>query len=396
MKKKPRAAVLMFPGTNCELEAVTALERNGFDTALLRWNEVTSLKKYNAIVLAGGFSFEDRGRSGMIASHDPAIKEVAAAAKAGQIVLGICNGAQVLVETGLVPAGQAGASLVSLAHNTDGYLNEWVTLVSPAERGSNAFNDFDGTIHCPIAHGEGRFQTRDAELLGELISNNQNAFCYADEAGDITPAANPNGSMMNLAGLTNPAGNVMALMPHPERCRDGDKLFQSIKRWIAKKEKHAAKKMKAAAPQVKVLPKQSFPTELFIRLQITDNERLSVEQALAENKLPLELQKYRFVGMQKKLSKKALEELIRSGDILNTEKESIWVRQAGKTFRFDKARGLVAAPFRLPAASVLATPAEDASTGTVWSLVAGQKAHFEKAISQHFFHHPAAMDVMKI
>jgi len=396
MKKKPTAAVLMFPGTNCELELVTACERNGFDTTLLRWNEVKSLKKYAAIFLAGGFSFEDRGRSGMIASHDPAMKEVAAAAKNGQVVLGICNGAQILVETGLVPAGQFGKSLVSLAHNLDGYLNEWVTLVSPAERGSNAFNDFEGTIHCPIAHGEGRFATRDSELLAEVISNGQNVFCYADEAGDITPAANPNGSTMNLAGLTNPAGNVMALMPHPERCEDGDKLFQSIKKWIVRKEKGTPKKMKAATPQVKVLKKQAFPTELFIRLQITDNERLSVEQALAENKLPLVLQKYRFVGLDKKMSKKALEELIRSGDILNTEKESVWVRQASTTLHFDKARGLIPASFKLPAASVLATTAGDASMGTVWTLAAGNKTHFEKAVTQHFFHHPAAMDARKV
>lgn len=408
MPKKPTAAVLMFPGTNCELEAVAALARNGFDAKVVRWNEAKELRTVDAIVIAGGFSFEDRGRSGLIASRDSAMAEVAAAAKRGAVVLGICNGAQVLIETGLVPNFAFGTSTMALAHNRfpDGesyFVNRWVHLTSGAEPGTNAFNDFEGTIYVPIAHGEGRFTASDPALLTTIIENGQNAFVYATAEGEIDPTfpTNPNGSVLNLAGLTNPDGNVMALMPHPERTTEGDVIFQSMKRWIEDggKKRVKARSLRVAQPKMNVAAAPKMATELFIGLKITDNEALSVAQMCGEMKLAVTLTKYRYVGFQKALTLKELDALIRSGDILNTEKEVVWVRMGGKTYHFHKMKGLIPESFTLPAKRLLVV-ASDASgdrlTGVVWALAGGKAADFDIALKKQLFHHPAASSVSLI
>ncbi|MFH1375428.1 MAG: phosphoribosylformylglycinamidine synthase I [Patescibacteria group bacterium] len=421
-KENPKIAVISFPGTNCELETARAVERNGMTAELFRWNEGVSFTKFDGAIIAGGFSYEDRGRSGLIASKDPLIEEVYRLAKRGKVVLGICNGAQVLVETGLVPNFEFGKSVLALTRNRrvkdgvvqgTGFYNAWVHL-KPGSDVRNAFNQFEGTIRIPMAHAEGRYFSNDPHLLEQLITNGQNAFVYCDEKGDVIPdfPVNPNGSVLNLAGVTNPAGNVMSLMPHPERTAAGDPVFQSIHQWITGEvRKPAAKKFSAKTPSSAILPKPKVDVELFVALKITDNEALSVGAAAG-----MELQKFRWFGMKFSGDNQDLEKIIRSGELLNAEKETVWIKRGDEIVKFDKGKGFLPAELALPENKVLASEREKSldearvssinktlgrnlvknlNSGVIWGAEVS-KAEFDKVVRNNFFHHPAAADLIEI
>lgn len=434
VQKQPKIAVIQFPGSNCELETARAVVRNDMLAEHFRWNEKKSLKSFAGAILVGGFSYEDRGRSGLIASKDPLLKEVFALAKRGGVVLGICNGAQVLVETGLVPNFEFGKSTLALTHNRrvkngavvgENFYNDWV-FVRPQKNRANAFNQFEEeNLRIPVAHAEGRFFSEDADLIGKIVEENLNAFVYCDAEGNIQPEfpTNPNGSILNLAGVTNAAGNVCALMPHPERTPIGDPIFQSMRRWIlGEVEKPQARKIKFAAPVSKILAAPKTDVELFVKLKITDNEALSVGRAAQ-----LDLEKFRWFGFQftnsltheisrglTPIVKTNLEKIIRSGSLLNAEKEEVFVKFAGKVWKFSKDHGLVAAQFALPKNRILAREKEASldesreqtlnnllgksavrnfTSGVLWGTEEA-KAKFEKAIAANFFHHPAAMELV--
>lgn len=416
-KSHPKIAVILFPGTNCELETVAALKRNRFVPEILRWNEKKSLKNYAGAVIPGGFSYEDRGRSGLIASRDPMMQEIFALAKRGGVVLGICNGAQVLVESGLTPNFEFGKSPLALTHNRrvkngkvmgSGYYNAWVNLKANTAR-VNAFNQFpeDTILHVPVAHGEGRFFTEDPKLIEQLVENGQNAFFYVTPKGEIdaTFPTNPNASILNLAGVTNPAGNVLALMPHPERCAAGDVIFASIYRWITGKvKKPKTPKFVVKLPVSKILLKPKVNVELFVSLIITDNEALSVSAAAKLN-----LVKYRYFGLDFEGDENALEKIIRSGDLLNPEKEAVVAKINGKTLRFDKKKGWTEAEFQLLGNKALVVARDTSSdiakgkslakvkmlrSGMLWFSSDAKKTDFEKAVKGGFFHHPAAQDLV--
>ncbi len=423
MRNKPKIAVIQFPGSNCELETARAIKRSGMTAEHFRWNEKKSLSKFDGAVLVGGFSYEDRGRSGLIASRDPLLKEVFALAKRGGVVLGICNGAQILVETGLVPNFEFGKSVIALTHNRrvkdgvvqgSGYFNDWV-WVKPGGEKANAFNQFDEPIKIPIAHAEGRFYSEDADLLAKIVGNDLNAFVYCDASGEIVPTfpTNPNSSVLNLAGISNSAGNVCALMPHPERTTAGDPIFKSMKKWIMGKDKGQRikdKVLNVQTPATKTIPKPKVSVELFVKLKITDNEALSVGKAAG-----LSLEKYKWFGLDGSISQAVLEKIIRSGDLLNAEKEDVWGKMNGKTFKFSKDKGLTPAKLDLPKNRVITHEKESSSeeskaasinktlgARTVKSLWAGvlwgeneSKSKFEKAVKTNFFHHPAAMELIK-
>ncbi len=214
-------AVVLFPGTNCEDETVRAVQAAGLEARLVRWNERIAQADFAGFVLPGGWSYEDRVRAGAIAAHEHIVEQVAAAAQAGKPVLGICNGAQVLVETGLVP-GYAGAPAVALAANSWGYRCLWVHMKLSVQPQRSLFTqafDADEVVSLPIAHGEGRFTSASAEVLTRLKADKQIPFVYCDAGGAAATAfpVNPNGSVFGAAALCNAAGNVLALMPHPER-----------------------------------------------------------------------------------------------------------------------------------------------------------------------------------
>ena len=217
----PTVAVLRLPGVNCETETLAACAAVGLRPLLVQWNDApTALAGAAGCVLPGGFSYQDRIRAGAVAAKEPIIAALHSLAAAGKPILGICNGAQILVESGLVPALEPGRVQVALAPNADpGYECRWVhlaadpTSASPFARALSA----QGPIPMPIAHAEGRFTSREDGLMEALQHAGQLAFHYVDAAGEANGDYNPNGSALDTAGLVNPAGNVLALMPHPER-----------------------------------------------------------------------------------------------------------------------------------------------------------------------------------
>ncbi len=223
--KTPNIAIIYLPGNNCEEESLRAILSNGMDGKIVRWNQLKGIEKYDGYVITGGWAYEDRIRAGVIASKDPIIKLVKKQAEKGKPVLGICNGAQVLVETGMVP-GFANKVQMALAPNINplvsGYYCTWVGIKSVQKKGRTAFTktyDEGELIPLPIAHGEGRFVTSDPDVMKSLKKNSQIVFQYCDDLARVNTEFpwNPNGSTEAIAAICNKEGNVMAIMPHPER-----------------------------------------------------------------------------------------------------------------------------------------------------------------------------------
>ncbi len=221
-------AVIVFPGSNCDIDMYHAIKDEIGEEVEYVWHDADNLENYDAILLPGGFSYGDYLRSGAIARFSNVMKEVVKAAEQGKPVLGVCNGFQVLLETGLLPgAMRRNDSLKFICKTVP------LTVENNETIFTNGYEKND-VIQIPIAHGEGNYFC-DEETMITLRENNQIVFTYTDE--------NPNGSVENIAGITNKAGNVLGMMPHPERAmdtllgsEDGKKLFQSIvKHW---REKH--------------------------------------------------------------------------------------------------------------------------------------------------------------
>jgi phosphoribosylformylglycinamidine synthase subunit PurQ / glutaminase len=210
-----RIGVVVFPGSNCDRDTLHALDLAGAEPVGL-WHEQGTLDGVAAVVLPGGFAYGDYLRAGVIARFSPIMRAVAGFAATGGLVLGICNGFQVLAEAGLVPG--------ALLRNTSlRFAGREVTIA--AERLDTAFTGelaVRGPLRMPVAHGEGRYYADDS-TLDALDRDRQVLFRYVDAAGD--PAgpgdpANPNGSLRAIAGVLNAAGNVAGLMPHPERAAE--------------------------------------------------------------------------------------------------------------------------------------------------------------------------------
>jgi phosphoribosylformylglycinamidine synthase len=220
-----KVAIVQFPGVNCEYETADAVRSAGLEADLLRWNEDPDLlEKSLAVVVPGGFSYQDRIRAGVVAAKDRIMDKLSELAAAGHPILGICNGAQVLVEAGFIPGIHWEKVDLALAPNRmedrEGYYCTWTYLRN--EGGdciwTSAFEP-EEVIPVPIAHAEGRFTTDDETVLDAIRKGGQVALVYCTSAGMIDPSfpVNPNGSLENMAGVCNPAGNVLAMMPHPER-----------------------------------------------------------------------------------------------------------------------------------------------------------------------------------
>ncbi len=223
---KPRVAVVQFPGVNCEAETARALERVGLEAEIFRWMRPESeFARFDAYVLPGGFSYQDRVRGGALAAKHPLVERLAERAAKGAPVLGICNGAQVLVEAGLVPGG--GAVELALARNRmpgrAGYYARWVRVrIAPSRCLFTSTLEAGTVLPLPVAHGEGRFTARAAGRVAELAAAGQAPLRYTGAGDEASPAFpdNPNGSEEAVAGMCNAEGNVLALMPHPERAQD--------------------------------------------------------------------------------------------------------------------------------------------------------------------------------
>lgn len=218
---QPTVAVLRLPGVNCEIETQRACVTAGLEATIVRWNDAeVSLADFDAYVLPGGFSYQDRIRAGVVAAKERIVAALIEQVAAGKPVLGICNGAQVLVECGLVPGCDVGAVQVALAPNAEpGYECRWVFLAARAAPGSPfaAALALEEPLPLPVAHAEGRFTSRQRGLMKKLEKNGQLAYCYVDAEGGTGGDHNPNGAELDTAGMLNPQGNALALMPHPER-----------------------------------------------------------------------------------------------------------------------------------------------------------------------------------
>ena len=220
--------VIVFPGSNCDRDCAHVLAEALKQDVNLIWHGDTSLGGIDAVILPGGFSYGDYLRTGAIAQLSPIMHAVKEFARAGGLVLGICNGFQILLEVGLLP----GAMLpnVGLAFICD----DVRVKVENADTPFTRHYESGQVMRFPIAHAEGNYHT-DPVTLAALQANAQIVFRYCRADGAVTEQANPNGSLDNIAGIRNAAGNVLGLMPHPERCaesvlgnQDGLLLFRSM------------------------------------------------------------------------------------------------------------------------------------------------------------------------
>ena len=219
--------VVIFPGSNCDMDMVYVLENIMKKEVVKLWHKDTDLQNCDFIILPGGFSFGDYLRSGAIANYSPIMGKVVDHANNGGYVMGICNGFQILCESGILPG--------ALLHNTNHKFICKNIHLKTITKNTLVTNQYaDNAIKIPIAHGEGRFHA-DEKTLEELKNNDQILFKYCDENGEINDESNPNGSLLNIAGVCNKNRNVFGMMPHPERAADselkntdGKILFDSI------------------------------------------------------------------------------------------------------------------------------------------------------------------------
>lgn len=222
-----KVAVVTFPGSNCDYDLYKAAQQVGAEPTFV-WHRERGLDGFDAVLLPGGFSYGDYLRAGAIARMSPVMEDVVTFAGAGGPVLGICNGFQILCEAGLLPG--------ALIRNRSLHFRSKDVLLR-VERADTQFTaeyEAGQILRVPIAHGEGNYEADD-ETIERLEKEGLVVFRYVDPAGEATDAANPNGSRNNIAGITNDAGNVLGMMPHPERAMeellgstDGVGLFTSL------------------------------------------------------------------------------------------------------------------------------------------------------------------------
>jgi phosphoribosylformylglycinamidine synthase len=226
-----RVAIIVFPGSNCDRDVHHVVTDVLGIKANLVWHADGGLREYDAVILPGGFSYGDYLRAGVIAAFSPIMREVKEIAEEGKPVLGICNGFQILVESGLLPG-------VLMRNIGLRFVCKWVNL--RVENNETLFTRRyvkGQVLRIPIAHNEGRYYI-DPEGLKELKEHNQIVFRYTEPDGTVSERSNPNGSLEGIAGICNRKGNVLGLMPHPERASeavlsptgavDGLEIFRSM------------------------------------------------------------------------------------------------------------------------------------------------------------------------
>ncbi len=225
---KVKFGVVVFPGSNCDHDAYYAVKNVLLQDAEFIWHKESDLKNSDVIILPGGFSYGDYLRTGAIARFSPVMNEVIKFANSGGTVIGICNGFQILCEAGLLPG-------VLLRNNSLLFSCKQVYLKTEKfeTRFTNSISD-DKILEIPIAHGEGNYFA-EKETIQSLEEYGQVLFRYCDADGKVSEESNPNGSINNIAGIMNKTGNVMGMMPHPERAcerslgsEDGKYIFESI------------------------------------------------------------------------------------------------------------------------------------------------------------------------
>lgn len=227
-----KVGVVLFPGSNCDHDALKAIRRVLGEEARLLWHQSTDLEGCDAVILPGGFAHGDYLRAGAIARFSPIMKSVLEFGQQGGTIIGICNGFQILTEAGMLPG-------VLIRNNGLRFRCRpvWLRVENDQSRFTSACRQKE-VLQIPMNHGLGNF-FHDSEEIKRLEDNGQVLFRYVEEDGNATDAANPNGSCNNIAGIMNAEGNILGMMPHPERAvediigsRDGLKIFESIRQSI--------------------------------------------------------------------------------------------------------------------------------------------------------------------
>jgi len=333
-----RIAVVQFPGSNCERETILAVERAGMQAQEFLWNEPRErLADFHGFIIVGGFSYEDRSRAGAIAALDPIMQGIKQQSLLGKPVLGICNGAQILVETGLVPGLERNQLGMVLTDNKriqqgkvlgTGFYNAWVNMRLAEGYQWNAFTRHlapKKILHVPVAHAEGRFVIPPV-LLAEIERNGLHVLQYCDASGEIIDEfpVNPNGSVHNIAAITNKTGNVMAIMPHPERTPNGDAIFKSMRDYIV--DGYVTHPVTLDyQPRVSAIKKYQMPAtacEWVVDLMMTDNHAMSVENALQRSGISVRIKRFIHWEVQGATSS-VLENIKATGVLFNGRKERI-------------------------------------------------------------------------
>ena len=223
-----RFGVIVFPGTWSDVDCFHVISQVLKQPVEYVWHKETDLSRFDCVILPGGFSYGDYLRAGAIARFSPIMNSVDEFAKDGGLVYGICNGFQVLCESGLLPG-------VLIRNSHLQFRCKWVNLRVESTASPYTTKALSGQVlQIPMSHGEGNYYADDSTIR-ELEENGRVLFRYCDEDGEVTKSANPNGSLNNIAGITNAEGNVLGMMPHPERCCeeivggiDGRTIFESI------------------------------------------------------------------------------------------------------------------------------------------------------------------------
>ena len=220
-----KSHVIVFPGSNCDRDVAVAIKNISGHQPQMVWHKETSINQSDLIVVPGGFSYGDYLRCGAMASTSPIMQDVVKKAKEGVPLLGICNGFQILIESGLLDGALMRNSSLSFICRD---------ILIKAKNQNSVFTKNAQVAKMPIAHNEGNFFVT-SEQLKKIQDNDQIAFQYCDENGNVSEHSNPNGSLENIAGILNENKNVLGMMPHPERaaelahgCEDGKTIFESI------------------------------------------------------------------------------------------------------------------------------------------------------------------------
>ncbi|MGQ9706731.1 MAG: phosphoribosylformylglycinamidine synthase I [bacterium] len=222
-----RIGILQFPGTNCEVETMRAVKYVGLEGDIIRWNESERvIRTYDGYIIPGGFAHQDRVRAGVIAAKESVMGILMEEAEKGKPIIGICNGCQILIETGLIPGLEVGRVEMAMAKNRMegrwGFYHRFIYIKRMSSSPDCVVNiniNDDEVIIMPVAHAEGRFTTTDKDVIKAIEARELAGFVYTDIKGNdlVDFPDNPNGAMFNLAGISNIEGNVFGLMPHPER-----------------------------------------------------------------------------------------------------------------------------------------------------------------------------------
>ncbi len=411
-----RIGVIQFPGTNCERETAQAIRRAGMDPVHHRWNmDKELLSDYDGFVIAGGFSYEDRSRSGIIAAQDPIMDQIKQESRKGKPVLGICNGAQILVESGLVPGAEEYAQSVALTTNRrmdgdevlgTGFYNAWINI-----RLDESPKDCAFTLDCvegemmkiPAAHAEGRFLIPD-ELLSYMIEQKMTIFRYADDQGDYQTdfPVNPNGSVYNIAGICNREGTVLALMPHPERVPEGDRIFSSMRMYIERFGPFDSQRATLSIdPEVLTGPcrperyiPETISDQVVIALVITDNEAVSVENALRQRGIAAAVKKHVHweISYEESTSLAEREEILKridkSGELYNSNKEfvlgsSLTEEPSARSFLVREKEDCIGDHTTHALKSWFSIEGiAQISHGVIWTIIPDDKEHAEQTITQ--------------